>query len=182
MPTESTNIPSAFVTDERTDIMIRTSLCYLEQNGCYLMLLRNKKAHDVNEGKWIGVGGKLEPGETAEQCAVREIREETGLTVHDLTPRGMIYFHAEGWESEEMALFTATHFSGELTDCDEGELRWIDKQAVMELNLWEGDRIFLRRLMEDAPYFEMTLRYRGEQLYQVIVDGQEREPSDCHFL
>lgn len=138
------------------------------------MLLRNKKQHDPNRGKWIGVGGKLEPGETPEQCARREIREETGLAALRLEPRGVICFHAEGWESEVMYLFTVPAWEGTLTDCDEGELRWVKKSELFGLPLWEGDRLFLRYLLDDAPYFEMTLRYRGDELYEASVkqDGQ----------
>lgn len=158
--------------------MILTTLCYIEQDGQYLMLLRNKKKHDVNVGKWIGVGGKFEEGETAEQCALREIKEETGLTALDLIPRGVVYFHSEGWESEVMYLFTVPAFEGTLTPCDEGELRWVDKRDVFGLNQWDGDRIFLEYLMNDTPYFEMTLRYRNDRLYQAIVDGQELELFD----
>lgn len=158
--------------------MINTTLCYIEQNGKYLMLLRNKKKHDVNAGKWIGVGGKFEAGETAEQCAMREIKEETGLTALRLMPRGVVYFHSEGWESEVMYLFTVPEWEGTLTECDEGELRWVDKREVFGLNLWDGDRIFLEYLMKDVPYFEMTLRYRDDRLYQAVADGKELELFD----
>ena len=133
------------------------------------MLLRNKKQKDVNKGKWIGVGGKLEPGETAEECVCREVEEETGLSVRRLRMRGILFFSSEGWEDECIFVFTADDFSGELRECDEGELRWIDKNRIMELNLWEGDRLFLNILLEDGPFFSMKLSYRGDRL----VDHRE---------
>lgn len=162
---------------EHLETFPNTTLCYLERDGRYLMLLRCKKKNDINAGKWIGVGGKFEQGETAAQCALREIREETGLTVRDLTLRGVVTFHADGF-SEVMHLFTATQWDGALTECDEGELRWVDKEEVFNLPLWDGDRVFLEMLVSGAPYFDMTLRYRGDRLVQCVVDGKERELFD----
>lgn len=161
--------------------MQETTLCYIEKDHQYLMLLRNKKPNDLNEGKWIGVGGKLEEGETPRQCALREIREETGLTALDLTARGVVHFHSEAWGSEEMYLYTVADFQGELTDCDEGQLRWIDKAEVFDLKLWDGDRMFLQYLIDDAPYFDMTLCYDADdRLRQCIVDGHEEELFDIY--
>ena len=140
--------------------MFRTTLCYIEQNDCYLMLHRNKKKNDINEGKWLGVGGKLETGETPDDCMKREILEETGLTVKDYAFRGLIHFISEGNESEEMYLYTVSSFEGVLTtDCNEGELQFIPKSEILNLNLWEGDPFFLRKLLDDAPLFHMTLSY-----------------------
>ena len=160
--------------------MKNASLCYIERGGKYLMLLRNKKDGDINRGKWIGVGGKLEPGETPEQCALREIKEETGLTVRDLTPRGVVTFLSDVWDGEVMYLYTARDFEGQLTECSEGELHWIDKQDIFDLPLWDGDRVFLKKLLTDAPYFEMTLQYKGDRLHKCVTDGQETELIDVY--
>ncbi len=159
-------------------MMKNASLCYIERSGSYLMLLRNKKKNDPNEGKWIGVGGKLEPGESPEECAHREIREETGLTAGSLIPYGKVYFHSDVWESEVMHLFLVTEFEGEVTDCDEGELHWIDRQAVSGLPLWDGDRIFLRYMLSGRRFEEMTLDYSGDRLCRCVVDGAEQELLD----
>ncbi|MCR4586688.1 MAG: 8-oxo-dGTP diphosphatase [Lachnospiraceae bacterium] len=144
--------------------MIVSTLCYLERDGQYLMLLRNKKKNDVNEGKWIAPGGKAEPGESPEECVIREVFEETGLSVEKLRMRGILTFSSEGWEDEYIFVFTAAEFSGELTECNEGELKWIDKKMIPNLNLWEGDRVFLKLLIDDGPFFSLKLSYRGDQL------------------
>lgn len=145
--------------------MIKTSLIYVEQDGRYLMLHRVRKKQDINKDKWIGVGGKFEKDETPEICAAREMREETGLTPDSLIYRGIVYFYSEN-DDEEMHLFTCTEFKGTLTDCDEGTLEWIKKEEVTNLNLWEGDRVFLKLLAEDAPFFRLELRYQGEKLVE----------------
>lgn len=145
--------------------MKETTLCYIEKDKQYLMLYRNKKQADPNEGKWIGVGGKLEIGETPEQCLLREVREETGLELTEYTQRGTIYFCSDTWEDEVMYLFTATGFCGEITrDCEEGELKWIPFEEIMDLNLWEGDRVFLKALLEEKSNINITLQYQGERL------------------
>lgn len=145
--------------------MKETTLCYLEKDGQFLMLLRNKKKQDPNEGKWIGVGGKLEPGETPEQCVVREVQEETGLVLTSFESRGRILFLSDQWEDEIMYLFTASEFQGELTgECNEGDLKWIPFQEIPSLNLWEGDRLFLEKLIQNREPVYMTLRYQGENL------------------
>lgn len=129
------------------------------------MLHRVKKEHDPNEGKWIGVGGKLEAGETKEACLVREVKEETGLVLKSYAYRAKIYFYSDLYEDEVMYLYTATEYTGELIECDEGELAWIHKSEVMKLNLWEGDRIFLEKLLEDQKEtFELKLYYEGDKL------------------
>lgn len=143
--------------------MIRSSLIYVERDGKYLMLHRVKKKNDLNKDKWIGVGGKFENDETPHECAAREMREETGLIPSELSYRGIVYFHSE-LEDEEMHLFTCTEFTGEITDCDEGTLEWVEKESVTSLNLWEGDRVFLKLLAEDAPFFELELVYNGDKL------------------
>ena len=128
------------------------------------MLHRTKKEHDVNEGKWIGVGGKFNSGESPEECVKREVLEETGLTLNDQSLRGILTFSSEGWEDELIFVFTAEKFSGELIDCDEGELKWVPIPEIGALNLWEGDKIFLKLLAEDAPLFSLKLSYRGDEL------------------
>ena len=142
--------------------MKQTTLCYLEQDDCYLMLYRNKKKNDLNEGKWIGVGGHLEAGETPEVCAKREILEETGLTPDRLALRGAVFFDSDRWEDEIMYLYTAEADCRHLPECNEGELKWIPKNEVFRLNLWEGDRIFLNYLLEDTPFFCLELHYDEE--------------------
>lgn len=145
--------------------MRETTLCYIEQNSQYLMLHRVKKEHDPNKGKWIGVGGKLEEGETKEECLIREVREETGLLLENYEYRAKIYFYSDQYEDEIMYLYTASEYTGEQIECNEGELVWIDKSDVMKLNLWEGDRIFLEKLLEDQREpFELKLYYEGDRL------------------
>ncbi len=153
--------------------MKKTTLCYIEKDGKYLMLHRTKKKNDENGGKWIGVGGKLEAGETPADCAIREIREETGLRVSTIDRRGTIYFYSDVYPAETMYLFTVTDFFGEVSDCDEGELAWIEKSNLMRLPMWEGDRIFLRLLLNDSPYFELELKYHGEKLASAILNGEQ---------
>ena len=145
-----------------------TSLCYLERDGKYLVLHRTKKENDENQDKWIGVGGKFEPGETPDQCALREVKEETGLTMTDFALRGLIVFVSDVWGTEYMYLYTATKWRGRLIDCDEGELVWLDKKALFEKNLWEGDRLVLKALDERTEFFMMKLRYEGEKLVEVV--------------
>ncbi len=143
-----------------------TTLCYIERDNQYLMLYRDKKKEDVNEGKWIGVGGKFEKAETPEECLLREVYEETGLHLTRFRFRGIITFILDG-EAEYMHLFTASDFTGELTtDYAEGELKWIPKEDVMNLTLWEGDKIFLKLLLEDVPFFSLKLVYHGEKLVE----------------
>ena len=152
---------------------ILTSLLYLERDGKYLMLHRTKKEHDPNEGKWIGVGGKFEADESPEECAIREAREETGLSVLRPVFRGIVTFISDRCPTEYMHLFTAADFTGELRDCDEGELAWVEKSRVTDLPLWEGDRIFLSLLAEGAPFFSLKLVYRGDTLVRATLDGRE---------
>lgn len=144
--------------------MKNTTLCYVEQDGKYLMLLRNKKKQDENAGKWIGVGGKFEEGESPQDCLLREVQEETGLRLTQYRFRGIVTFVSDQYETEYMHLFTAHGFEGERIPCDEGELRWVEKDEVLSLPLWEGDREFLRLLREDAPFFSLKLVYRGDKL------------------
>ncbi len=152
---------------------ILTSLLYIEGDGKYLMLHRTKKEHDINEGKWIGVGGKFEDGESPEECAIREAREETGLSVFRPTFRGIVTFVSDRYPTEYMHLFSCTDFAGDLRDCDEGELAWVEKDRVPDLPLWEGDRIFLSLLAEGAPFFSLKFVYRGDTLIRATLDGRE---------
>lgn len=146
-----------------------TTLCYIEKDDKYLMLHRVKKENDVNHDKWIGVGGKFEEGETPEECLLREVKEETGLTLTAYRFRGIISFISDEWENEYMHLFTATEYEGEITDCDEGELVWIPKAELHKLKLWEGDKIFFRMLEEDNSFFSLKLSYRGEDLVETAI-------------
>ena len=153
--------------------MKMTTLCYLERGGEYLMLHRTKKEGDENRDKWIGVGGKFEPGESPEDCLLREVREETGLTLTSWRYRGLVTFVSDVWPCEYMHLFTADGWTGEERPCDEGELRWIGKKELFDLTMWQGDRIFLKLLMEDAPFFSLKLVYRGEELTRAVLNGKE---------
>ena len=152
--------------------MINTTLCYVEQDGKYLMLHRVKKENDINRDKWIGIGGKFEPGESPEDCLLREAYEETGLTVTDYRYRGIVTF-VSGSDTEYMHLFTAHGFEGTLKTCDEGELEWIEKDKLLELTLWEGDKIFLRLLEEDIPFFSLKLVYDEDRLTEAVLNGRK---------
>ena len=149
-----------------------TTLCYLERGEEYLMLHRTKKEGDENRDKWIGVGGKFESGESPEDCLLREVREETGLTLTSWRYRGLVTFVSDVWPCEYMHLFTADGWTGEEHPCDEGDLRWISKKALYDLTMWQGDKIFLRLLDQDAPFFSLKLVYRGEELISAVLNGK----------
>ena len=151
--------------------MLLTTLCYIENADSYLMLHRIKKKADVNKDKWIGIGGKFEKGESPEDCLLREAREETGLTMHAPVYRGIVDFFCDPWPAERMHLYTCTDFSGVMTDCDEGCLEWVDKAAVQDLPIWQGDKIFFKLLAEDAPFFHLELTYDGDVLVKAVLDG-----------
>jgi len=144
--------------------MRNTTLCYIEKDECYLMLHRVKKVNDENQDKWIGVGGKFESEESPEDCLLREVKEETGLTLTDYRYRGIVTFVSNEWGTEYMHLFTADGFEGEMKNCDEGELVWIPKSEIEHLNIWEGDKIFFRLLAERESFFSLKLRYEGDKL------------------
>ena len=150
-----------------------TTICYIEKEGCYLMLHRVKKEHDINRDKWIGVGGHFEAQESPEDCLLREVREETGLILNAWKLRGVISFIYGGNDGEYMFVYTADSFTGTLTDCDEGELEWVEKAKVYELPLWEGDRIFLRLLETERPFFSLKLLYEGDKLLEAVLDGRK---------
>lgn len=141
-----------------------TSLCYIEKDNCYLMLHRVKKKVDVNKGKWVGIGGGFDDGESPHECAVREIYEETGLKAVNPRLRGIVTFVSDKWENEQMFLFTVTEFSGEIKECDEGDLAWVEKDKVKELNIWEGDKIFLEMLEKREDFFTLKFVYEGDRL------------------
>lgn len=150
-----------------------TTLCYLEQDGKYLMLHRVKKTVDANKDKWIGIGGKFEPSESPEDCVQREVLEETGLTMTNWAYRGIVTFVSDQWGTEYMHLFWSDSFSGRLLDCDEGVLEWIDKKELLRKNIWEGDKIFLRLLDQHVPFFSLKLCYQGDTLQQAILNGRQ---------
>ncbi|MBQ7340617.1 MAG: 8-oxo-dGTP diphosphatase [Oscillospiraceae bacterium] len=154
--------------------MISSTLCYITQGDQVLMLHRTKKENDVNKDKWIGIGGKFLEGETPDECLLREAYEETGLTLTSWKCRGIVTFLTNGpWDGEYMYLFTADGFEGELKDCDEGDLKWVNRDFLYELPLWEGDRIFLDLLWQDAPFFLLKLRYEGDTLVEAVLDGKK---------
>ena len=156
----------------RGDTMKNTSLCYIERDGKYLMLHRTKKVNDENHDKWIGVGGKFEEGESPEECMLREVQEETGLTLTAWRYRGIVTFVSNEWSGEYMHLFTADGYPGELKSCEEGELEWVEKERLYSLPIWEGDKIFLRLLDSEQPFFSLKLRYEGERLVAAALDGK----------
>lgn len=155
--------------------MKNTSLCYIEREGSYLLLHRTKKVNDENHDKWIGVGGKFEEGESPEECMLREVKEETGLSLTRWRYRGIVTFVSDEWGGEYMHLFTADGFTGQLKDCDEGELEWVEKARLLSLPIWEGDKIFLRLLQSDAPFFSLKLCYQGERLAAAALNGKAME-------
>ena len=155
-----------------------STLCYIQKENKVLFLYRNKKKNDPNAGKWIGIGGKTESGETPEQCVKREVFEETGLTLTEYHFHGVIRFISEMWEDEDMYLYSATGFEGELRgDCDEGELKWIDRNEIEGLSMWEGDSYFLKALLEGRDRINMVLTYegRGGEEHLVTVKDLDHE-------
>ena len=156
---------------------INSTLIYIERGGEYLMLHRTKKENDLNHDKWIGVGGKFERDESPEECMLREAKEETGLTLTCWRYRGLVTFVSDTWETEYMHLFTADAWTGALRACDEGELQWIEKEKLLSLHLWEGDRIFLRLLDSGAPFFSLKLCYAGDALISAALNGAPLETA-----
>ncbi len=151
----------------------QSTLCYMEQDGKYLMLHRIVKKNDINKDKWIGVGGHFEEDETPEECVVREVKEETGYTLTSYQYRGLVTFVSGNGVTEYMSLFTADGFEGEPIVCDEGELVWVDIDEIESLNIWEGDKIFFRLLAENREFFSLKLVYDAEdQLIEAALDGK----------
>ncbi|NLP34936.1 MAG: 8-oxo-dGTP diphosphatase [Clostridiales bacterium] len=150
-----------------------TTLCYIEKDDSYLMLHRIVKKKDINKDKWIGIGGHFEEGESPEECLIREVKEETGLTLTSYRFRGIVTFVSDRWPPEYMCLYTADAFEGEMIPCSEGVLKWVSKKELLNLNLWEGDKVFLQLLAEEAPFFSLKLRYKGDTLVECILNGKE---------
>lgn len=153
--------------------MKETTLCYIQNNNKYLMLHRIKKDEDVNKGKWIGIGGRVEEGESPEECVLREVKEETGLTLTSYLYRGIVIFKSDKYEDEKMHLYTADGYVGELTECNEGVLEWIDRDEMYNLPMWEGDKIFLGLIRTDAKFFNLVLEYKGDKLVSASIDDNK---------
>lgn len=152
--------------------MKNTTLCYIEHDGKYLMLHRIKKENDLNRDKWIGIGGKFEENESPEECLLREVEEETGLRLTRYRYCGIVTFVSNLWEGEYMHLFSADGFEGELRECDEGVLEWVDKDFVRNLPQWEGDKLFLKELEAKSAFFSMKLVYEADKLVYASKNGQ----------
>ena len=152
--------------------MRNTTLCYIRHEGKTLLLHRVKKENDLNKDKWIGVGGGFEDKESPEDCLLREVQEETGLTLTRYAYRGIVTFVSDKWETEYMHLFTADGFTGTLKECDEGTLEWVPDAVVPTLPTWEGDRLFLDLLERDIPFFSLKLTYTGETLTGAVLNGK----------
>ena len=149
-----------------------TTLCYTEQDDKYLMLHRVKKEHDINKDKWIGIGGHFEKDESPEECLYREVLEETGCTLDHTSLRGIVTFISGDGDTEYMFLYTASGLRGDLIECDEGDLEWIDKKSLYDLELWEGDKIFFHLLDERKTFFSLKLVYDGHcNLVSATLDG-----------
>ena len=134
------------------------------------MLHRTSKKKDGNKDKWIGVGGHFEKGESPEDCLLREVKEETGLELTSYQFRGIVTFRSDEWPDEYMCLYTADRYTGNIGNCDEGELVWVEKEKIMDLNIWEGDKIFLKLLMENQPFFSLKLEYKGDKLINTVLN------------
>ena len=147
-----------------------TTLCYIEKENKYLMLHRTSKKKDGNKDKWIGVGGHFEKGESPEECLLREVKEETGLELTSYQFRGIVTFISDEWPDEYMCLYTADRYTGDIGNCDEGELVWVEKEKIMDLNIWEGDKIFLKLLTENQPFFSLKLEYKGDKLVNTVLN------------
>ena len=150
-----------------------TTLCYIENEDSYLMMHRVKKKKDINKDKWVGVGGHFEEGESPEECLLREVYEETGLTLISWKLRGIITFMTDVQQTEYMFLYTADGYTGEMTECNEGNLEWVKKSDVYDLPIWEGDKVFFRLLEENAPCFSLKLRYEGDKLVETVLNGRK---------
>ena len=153
--------------------MKNTTLCHIEKDGKYLMLHRVKKENDLNHDKWVGIGGKFEDRESPEECAVRETLEETGLTLKSYKYCGIVTFVSDVWETEYMHIFHSNDFCGELKECDEGDLCWVDIPEIYNLPIWEGDKIFLRLIEENVPFFSLKLEYVGDTLINAVLNGEK---------
>ena len=155
---------------ERT--MKNTTLIYIEKDGKTLLLHRTKKKNDLNHDLWVGIGGHCEEDESPEDCALREAKEETGLTLTEYKYRGVVTFVSDKYEGEYMHLFTSSDFVGDIIECDEGDLEWIENERVLSLPAWEGDRLFLELLRKDEPIFSLKLVYEGSNLAEAVLNGK----------
>lgn len=153
--------------------MVNTTLIYLEKNEKYLMLHRTKKENDYNHDKWIGIGGKFEELESPEDCVRREVKEETGLTLKSMEYRGIVTFVSDNNFTEFMHIFWSDSFTGELIECDEGDLEWISKDKMNEIPHWKGDEIFLNLLEMRVPFFSLKLVYEKGKLLKAILNDKE---------
>ena len=153
--------------------MRNTTLCHIEKDGKYLMLHRTKKENDLNHDKWVAVGGKFEDKESPEECNNRETKEETGLTLNSARYCGIVTFVSDKWETEYMHIFHSSDYCGDLRECDEGELCWVDKKELYNLPIWEGDKIFLKLIEENVPFFSLKLEYSGEKLINAVLNGKK---------
>ncbi len=153
--------------------MRNTTLCHIEKDGCYLMLHRVKKENDLNRDKWVGIGGKFEDRESPEECNSREVLEETGLTLNSARYCGIVTFVSDKWETEYMHIFHSDNFSGTVKDCDEGVLEWVRKENLYTMPIWEGDKIFLRLIEENSPFFSLKLVYEGDRLVYSALNGEK---------
>lgn len=151
--------------------MLQTTLCYIEKDDSYLLLHRISKKNDANKDKWIGIGGKFEDKESPEDCLLREAKEETGLILTSYQIRGIVTFVSNEYPTEYMFLYTADGYEGEVGECKEGTLEWVKKKDMYSLNLWEGDKIFLKLLEEGEPFFSLKLSYEGERLVSAFLNG-----------
>ena len=153
---------------------------YIEKEGSYLMLCRDKEEGDPNSGKWLGVGGHLEPGESPAACLKREVREETGLLVKKYRYCGKVDFLYETVETERMFLYVVDEFEGALHECDEGTLEWIKKEEVPNLKVWDGDRVFLPLLLSETRIFDLALYYNEKgELLDVVGPFYKKEKKQC---
>lgn len=158
--------------------MRNTTLCHIEKDGKYLMLHRVKKENDLNQDKWVGIGGKFEDKESPEECNLREVFEETGLSLNSARYLGIVTFVSDKWETEYMHIFHSNDFSGTVKECDEGNLEWIDKKTLYSLPIWQGDKIFLRLIDQQVSFFSLKLVYKGDTLTEAVLNGKKLESSE----
>ena len=153
--------------------MRNTTLCHIEKDGKYLMLHRVSKKNDLNHDKWVGIGGKFEDKESPEECNLREVFEETGLTLKSSRYCGIVTFVSDKWETEYMHIFHSDDFSGDIKECDEGVLEWVEIEKIYSLPIWEGDKIFLRLIEQNVPFFSLKLEYIGDTLINAVLNGEK---------
>lgn len=153
--------------------MVNTTLCHIEKDGKYLMLHRIKKKNDVNKDKWVAIGGKFNDKESPEECNKREVLEETGLTIQNVKYCGIVTFVSDIYETEYMHIFHTEDFSGEIKECDEGNLEWVLKSEIYNLPIWAGDKIFLKLIEEKSEFFSLKLEYQGDKLVNAILNGEK---------